>query len=329
MSGVYPNLDAEDLETRVRTYLNEVSANFFTQADIWRWLSIGAKDIAQSSTCIRRILDAVTASSTRTITTNCYKVMHVEYIPTSGRAITLTKIDPLRLGHYPINGTEPQYWYEYGVGSSQTIGIEPLPNAAYKLRLYVVDNPKMNYLTFSSFAEGVGPTDWTDSGAGWACGSTAVHTGVGPDTLTYNTALGTANTNFTVTLQVYGVGTGGSVTPCIGGVAGIPITSNGWHTQTISGTTPWTMILSASNSITVDNLTILKEADFSAITDQTELPTAWQHLLALYATYSGLIKEKRLGAAQMLTAIYYNEIMYLRQNIVEVIPDGKSDLIYT
>lgn len=329
MSGVYPNLDAGDLETRVRTYLNEVSADFFTQADIWRWLSVGAKDIAQSSTCIRRVLDAVTASSTRTVTTNCYKVMHVEYIPSSGRPIMLTKIDPLRLGHYPIDGATPQYWYEYGVGSSQTIGIEPLPASAYELRLYVVDLPKMTHLTFASFTEGVGATNWTESGTGWTLGTTAVHAGAVADTLTYNTALGTANTNFTVVFKVSGVGTGGTITPSIGGTNGIAVTTNGWHAQTIAGTTPWTMIFTATNSITIDDLTIYKEADFAATTDQTELPTAWQHLLALYATHSGLIKEKKLGAAQMLANIYFNEIAYLRQNIVEVIPDGKSDLIYT
>lgn len=65
MAGTYPNLDASDLETRVRTYLNEVTQDFYTQTEIYRWLSIAAKDIAQKSMCVRRILDAVTTASTK------------------------------------------------------------------------------------------------------------------------------------------------------------------------------------------------------------------------------------------------------------------------
>lgn len=95
MAGVWPNLDAEDLEARVRTYINEYTASFFTQVEIWRWLSLGAKDIAQKTTCIRRILDAITVASTRHVATDAYKVIHVEYIPASGRPQMLTKISPL------------------------------------------------------------------------------------------------------------------------------------------------------------------------------------------------------------------------------------------
>lgn len=219
MAGTWPNLDASDLETRVRTYLNEVTADFFTQAEIWRWLSVAAKDTAQKTLCIRRILDAVTVNATRNVVTNAYKVLHVEYVPASGRAIMLTKVDPLRLGHYPVNGATPQYWYEFGAN----IGIEPIPDAVYNLRLYVADLPKM-YLI------------------------------------------------------------------------GAPTT--------------------------------LVEADFANTTDQTELPTAWQHLLALYATHGGLTKDRKYGPAQMLEAIYNNELAYLRQAIVEVIPDGRNGLKY-
>lgn len=223
MAGTYPNLDAADLETRVRTYINEVTAGFFTQVEIWRWLSMGAKDIAQKTLCVRRILDAVTVSATRNVATSCYKVLYVEYIPSSGRAVMLTKIDPLRIGHYPgvVVGTEgpPLYWYEFG----SNIGIDPIPNAVYSLRLYVADLPKM-----------------------------------------------------------YRIGA------------------------------PTTLV----------------EADFAATTDQTELSTAWQHLLVLYATSKALYKDRKAGPAQMLEAIYNNELAYLRQAIVEVIPDGRDSLKY-
>lgn len=323
MPGTWPSLDCSDLVARVRTYLNEATADFFTDADIWRWLSVGVKEIAQNSLCVRRILDAVTVNATRNVAVNAYKVLHVEYIPSSGRERMLTEIDPLRAGHYPLSGTAPQYWYEFG-GS---IGIDPVPDAAYNLRVYVADLPKMSHLSFTSFTEGVGAAEWTDSGTGWACGATAAHTGTGPDTLTYNTALASANTNITIIFTVSGVGTGGTITPTIG-TAGIACTTNGVHMQTIAATTPWTMVFSAANTIAIDNLYILKEADFAAVGDQTELSTPWQHLLALYATSAGLKKDKSYGPAQMLESIFSNEITYLRQNIVEVLPDGRNNLNY-
>jgi hypothetical protein len=324
MAGTYPNLDAADLELRVRTYLNETTAGFFTQADIWRWLSVAVKDIAQSTLCVRRVLDALTTNGTRTVTTNCYKVFHVEYVPSSGRPLMLTKISPLQVGHYPLTGTTPQYWYEFG----STIGIDPCPDATYKLNLYVADIPKMSVLSFASFTEGAGATNWTDSATGWTLGATMAHAGTGPDTITYNTAL-TASTTYTYTFTVSGVGTGGTVTPYAGSTAGVAVTLNGYHTQnlTSSATTPG-LIFSAANTIVIDDLFVYKEADYAAVGDQTELPCMWQHLLALYATYSGLIKNRRYEPAQMLESIYQNEIAYLRQNVIEVIPDGKTDLSY-
>ncbi len=328
MAGTWPNLDASDLETRVRTYLNEVTADFYTQADIWRWLSVGAKDIAQKTLCVRRILDAVTTTSTRNVTTNAYKVMHVEYIPASTRAVMLTKIDPLRLGHYPINGTAPQYWYEFG----SAIGIEPLPDATYNLRLYVADLPKMQYATYpiTNWSSG-----WTATGTGtWSHGASVnAYTGTtgqaGIDTA--NPAILVTSTNYTFTITVSGVSNCG-VTITAGTVVSPTFNTAGVHSFTCT-TASTALVLTAtmtgaSGGLTVDDLYILKEADFAAVGDQIELPSTWQHLLALYATYSGLTKDRKYGPAQMLESIYNNELVYLRQNVIEVIPDGRNAMKY-
>lgn len=318
MAGVWPNLDAADLETRVRTYLNEVSADFYTQAEIWRWLSVAVKDISQKTTCIRRILDAQTTSATRTVSVNAYKTFHVEYIPASGRSLMLTKIDPTRVGHFPLNGTAPQYWYEFGA----TIGIDPLPDATYELRLYVSDIPKMVAATYSTFASG-----WT-AGTGWTASTAASHTGASSGDITSTTAL-VASTNYTFEFTVTSMGVGGSVTPYAGTTAGIPVTTNGYHTQNIisSAGTIYPKF-TAVNAMSITALTLYKEADYAAVGDQTELPTMWQHLLALYATQSGLVKAKRYGASQMLESLYKNELAYLRQSMVETIPQGKNDQKY-
>jgi hypothetical protein len=324
MAGTWPNLDAEDLEARVRTYLNEVTASFYTQAEIWRWLSIAAKDIAQKSLCVRRVLDAVTVTSTRNVATNCYKVLHVEYVPTSGREIMLVKIDPLRVGNYPLNGTAPQYWYEFG-GS---IGIDPVPDGVYKLRLYVADIPKLQHSTYPITTWNSG---WTGSGTGsFSNSSTNVYTGTtgqaGVDT--YGTSIVTATT-YTLRLTLSSISNCGLVVKA-GTTASPTLNTPGSHTVTLvsNGSTLslHATMTGASGGLTIDDLYILKEADFSAAADQIELAPVWQHLLAVYATYGGLMKDRKTGPAAMLESIYENELNYLKQHVVEVIPDGRNSL---
>jgi hypothetical protein len=324
MPGIWPMLDALELETRVRTYINETTASFFTQAEIWRWLSLGAKDIAQNALCVRRILDAETIASTRNVATNAYKVLHVEYVPSSGRARMLTKIDPLRRGNYVSNGVEPQYWYEYGAD----IGIEPMPDAVYQLRLYVADLPKMQHPTFP-ITEWSG---WEKSGTGtWTNGASAAYVGTTGQAgiNTYVTAIA-ASTTYTFTMTVSGISNCGLVIT-VGGTASKIITTNGIHTVTLTSGASTALTLTATmtgatGGVTVDALYILKEQDFAADGDQTELAPAWQHLLVLYAASRALHKDRRGGPATMVSSIYNNELAYLRQSIVEVIPDGRSSL---
>jgi len=326
LSGVYPNLDASDLETRVRTYLNEATADFYSQVEIWRWLSLGVKDIAQRTLCVRRILDAQTASSTRAVSTNTYKVFHIEYIPASGRSVMLPKISPLQVGHKPLDGPTPQYWYEFG----STIAIEPLPDAIYNLRLYVADIPKMCHTTYplttwSSGWTGAGTGTWTNSTAAAYVGTTGQ-----AGTNTWGTALA-ASTNYTFTFTVSGISNCGIVLSA-GTTNSLSITTNGFHTVNLTSSTGTpelkftTTMTGATGGDTVDDLYILKEADFGAVGDQTELPTMWQGLLALYATYNGLIKDKRTLAAQVLESIYKSEMNYLKANVIDILPDSKEGL---
>jgi hypothetical protein len=232
----------------------------------------------------------------------------------------LTKISPLQVGHYPINGTSPQYWYEFGT----TIGIDPLPDNVYDLHLYVADIPKIQHTTYplTNFSA------WS-AGTGWTA-ATATHTGSGPGTLTENTSILSVSSNYTIGFTLSGIANGGMAMPSLGNTDGFYVTTPGPHTQNIStsATAAPKIIFTATNDIVVSNVYLAKEADFSATTNQTELPPMWQHLLALYATYSGLIKSRRPAAARMLESIYGNELSFLRQNIVEVIPDGKNDQVY-
>lgn len=312
MAGTYPNLDAADLELKVRTYLNEVTEKFYTQAEIWRWLSLAAQNIAQSSLCVRRVLDAQTNANVRTIACDAYKVLAVEYIPTTGRRIFLQKVNPLQLGHYLLDGITPQYWYEFG-GS---VGIDPLPTAVYEMRLFVADVAKINVASITNFTTG-----WT-AGTGWTGGANAYHTGAPSGDFTYGTALSPA-VRYTISFYVASLGTGGILTPYIGTATGTPITTIGYHTQNLlSSAGAPALKFTAVNSVEFDDLTILKKADFAAAADQTELNPEWQHLMALYATYSGLIKDGKIAQARILEAAHIGEIVYLRNHFVDILPNG-------
>jgi hypothetical protein len=331
MAGVWPNLDLSDLETRVRTYINEVTASFFTQAEIYRWLSVAAKDIAQKSLCVRRIIDAVTANATRTVTTNVYKVLYVEYLPASGRPVMLAKIDPIKVGGVPLNGTAPQYWYELG----NTIGIEPVPDAIYNLRLYAADMPHICYATQYPVYNWTGTPTWTGSGTGTFSNAATqnAYTGttgqVGIDTASSILAATTPHV-FWFTLS--GVSNCG-MTISAGTTASQIFNTNGHHCckLTSAGNTNCvitTTMTGATGGITITNLYIAKEADFAAATDQTELTAAWQHLMVIYATAKALRKDRKAAAAVMLEDVYAKEVEYLKQNIVDIIPDGKDAIKY-
>lgn len=299
---------ASNLETRVRTYLNEVTANFYTQAEIWRWLSNCAREISQKTLCVRRSLTTSTGGNgVREVSINAYKTMHVQY-----STKMLGYIDPLQLGRYPFTGTVPQYWYESG----SSIGIEPLPDAIYSLKVYVADVAKL-----------VADSPWTDwtAGARWVVGDSVIHSGASSD-LTLTAGV-TSGKNYTFEFQVTGIGTSSTLLLTAGTLEAPTISTNGWHVQSIipNGTT---LKLTGVGDVTVDSFRIYKEADISAITDELELGEEWSNTLALYATYSGLFKDKAYSQAALLQRIYANDFEYIRQNIIDVIPDGRAELTY-
>lgn len=311
MAGIWPNLDASDLETRIRYYLNEASASFYTQAEIWKWLGQAARDISKSTLCVRRILTTTTTANSRNVTTNAYKVMHVEYIPSSGRSIILPKIDPLNASHCKLNyGIVPQYWYEFG----DAIGIEPVPTTTYNLRLYIVDVAKL-----------VSQPAWSayTAGARWVVGDSIIHSGASSDIIL--TAGISNSTNYTFEFHVSGIGATGSLKLTCGTLEGSTITTNGYHCQSFvsNGTT---FKLTGVNDVTVNWLKIYKEDNIAAVTDQTELNPEWSTTLAIYATYQGLMKDKKIEQAMLLYNIYQNDFNYLSQKIIEVIPDPKDSL---
>lgn len=327
MAGTWPNMDLSDMETRLRTYLNEAVASFFLQTAVYRYLSLGVKEVAQRALCVRRILDAVTTASSRTVAVNAYKVHFVEY---GGKM--LRKIDPLKLGNQGFEGANPQGWYPFGSG----IGIEPLPLIEHKLRLYVSDMPKICHATYpissflSGWAEKAGHAFWTTGTGKLVFTGTALN-----DENDMEGPALAASTNYTFVFTVSDLASA-QVIAKAGTTAGPAITENGIHSVTLTSSTGTPKLTftakdlktAGGGTVAVDDVYILKEADFANAADQTELSWVWQHLVVLYAFARALSQDGKSGAARMIDTLFGNEIEYLRQLFVDNIPDGKNNQKY-
>jgi len=123
-----------NLRTRIRDLLNEDSADFWTNAQIDRLINDAERDIAMHGQCINNIDAATTVINTRTVAFAGYNVLHVEY---STAGLGLPEILPNQLGRITPDGATPQKWFENG----SSVGIDPLPDAAYPLNLYIADYP--------------------------------------------------------------------------------------------------------------------------------------------------------------------------------------------
>ena len=137
--------------------------------------------------------------------------------------------------------------------------------------------------------------------------------------------------NYTIEFSVTGSNSSVYVTPNLGGITGTPVYGNGYFTETfvIQSSTP--PLSFTGTGITFATITIentYEEKVYSLATHQTEMNPVWQNLLILYTVLSGLSKDKRSGAAQVVEQIYRNELNYLKQNVLEIIPNAKSDMVF-
>ena len=137
----YPDLS--DLQSRLRSLLDEASTRFYSDAQITRWLNDGERDLAAKALCIEDIVAKTTTASTRTVGAYYVKVLAAEYQPGSGTRVGMTKITPRYLGHVTTNGVTPQYWFSWG----PIVGIEPIPNTTYTVNLYVAKLPSIEMST--------------------------------------------------------------------------------------------------------------------------------------------------------------------------------------
>jgi len=130
--------DLSDIRTRIRAVVNESSTStFLTAAILNRWINDAERDIAIKTGCLENIDSLTTTASSRLVQFSGYKVKYVEYVP-AGTRVGMQKITPKHLGHVPLNGSQPQYWFQWG----RYIVIEPLPGATtYTIYAYIADYP--------------------------------------------------------------------------------------------------------------------------------------------------------------------------------------------
>jgi hypothetical protein len=112
--------------------MNETTAVFLTDAQINGLINDAEWDIAVKSLCKESIQSKTTTASTRTVVVSCLAIHYVEYIPASGTATALRRINPGQIGQTQLTDTTPQFYFKWG----NKLGIEPSPDAAYNLNVY-------------------------------------------------------------------------------------------------------------------------------------------------------------------------------------------------
>lgn len=118
-----------NLIVQTRELLQEETEQFWLDTVLTVYINDAIRVITERTGCNRTIETLSTAASTRLVTFAGYKCIAVEY-----NKIALIKITPVEVGHIPIDGIYPQYWFE----ESSNIGIEPIPAGIYTLTAYTV-----------------------------------------------------------------------------------------------------------------------------------------------------------------------------------------------
>jgi cation transport regulator ChaB len=131
----YPDLS--DLRQRVKDLLNASRTGFYSDTIINRWLNDGQWDVAVKALCYEREHAIVTTANSRSTVVNAVKVLGVELVDSDGSRKGLGKITPRMVGHLPLTGDGPQFWFPWG----NKVCVEPIPAQVYNLIAYVAIHP--------------------------------------------------------------------------------------------------------------------------------------------------------------------------------------------
>lgn len=104
---------ASTIITYARYYLNESSADFWSDAELLAWINQGTMDIVSRTRCLESTETITLASSTveYTISSSYIDISTVTYTDSDGNTKGLQKSNPQTIGH--PRDTEPAFWYEW------------------------------------------------------------------------------------------------------------------------------------------------------------------------------------------------------------------------
>lgn len=118
----------------IRSLLNESSTTSLSDTELNTIINDGYKDVCAKALCYESRLTKENVSAAEKLISlvglNVIKVNYVEYYTSN---LGMMEVLPTTVGHVPINGYSPQYWFQWG----DYIYIEPAPDVAtYDLYLY-------------------------------------------------------------------------------------------------------------------------------------------------------------------------------------------------
>ena len=129
-------LTLKNIRDLVRSGLNEPSTTAITDTELNSIINDGYINVAVKGLCYEDKI-AVTSipSSIDIISLLSYNIVRVNYVEYNlgTSALGMTCVLPQAIGHIPLDGNSPQYWFQWGY----YLKIEPMPaTATYSLNLF-------------------------------------------------------------------------------------------------------------------------------------------------------------------------------------------------
>ncbi len=154
-----------DCRGDLRSRLDEISARFWTDQELNRWLNEGALDVARRGECLADTTTATIAASSGAavpLPTDGFRLHRAEFSNDLGVTVyPLEFRDPNEMDEYWINRTQqmyrPSFLVPSGYPPNWTAGLYPIPASSGTLTTYYYRTP----------ATAVADTDPLDLPSGW------------------------------------------------------------------------------------------------------------------------------------------------------------------
>jgi hypothetical protein len=125
---MYP---VDTMDSIIRQELNERAMERITPNQVLDSINDGYKEVSSRAFCVEHEDLVSTVSGERLVKFSGNRVNKITYQQ------ALVKVTPESFGVVPLKGDAPQFWFQWG----QYVVLDPVPDKAYQLKLYVSDYP--------------------------------------------------------------------------------------------------------------------------------------------------------------------------------------------